>query len=275
MKRIFKADAATLTVIAVTVSVILLILCAALLINERRGGTPNTTTEQKEITFPDVSDVPAREDIEVTHNVTEKSETYEKEDIEYIYSQVSYPIIAGGIAEATYKINTFLSDFASERVRIMSFEKESAESSYLRAQNNGIEFIPFEFITRCEQVYIKDGYISVVFRQIKTVGITEPTEELITLCFDLLSGEEATLASFMNTDDATASNFVLDIFTQHIEINPRLYYNDALEILPHIIDINLFYLTDEGAVLYFNSGIITPEVYGIREFTVPYDKLGH
>ncbi len=273
MKKKYKFDIATLTVLLLAFAVILTVVIAAAFVGNKGGSDKETTPP--ELTFPDISDVPQRDNITVTHADNTLEEIYEKDGIEYIYSFISYPFLEGGNPDATAKINDAIFAFAGERVTIKSFEKTNAEDAYNRSEQDAVGFIEFEFITRAESVYVKDGYVSIMFRRVRTVGISEPKEDITTLCFDLISGDEADISGFMNVDADTARSFILDIFSQHIKINPKLYYNDALETLPDIVDLKSFYLTENGVILYFNPDIITPSVMGVRDFTVPYDKTGH
>ncbi len=273
MKKKFKFDTATLTVLLLVFTVILIAIIAAFAVENNSGSDKETTPP--ELTFPNISDVPQRDNITVTHAEKTLEETYEKDGIEYIYSFISYPFLEGGNPDATAEINDAIYAFVCERVTIKTFEKENAEEAYIRSEQDAMGFIEFEFITRAESVYIKDGYLSIMFRRVRTVGITEPREDITTLCFDLINGDEVDVSGFMNVGEGTARSFILDIFSQHIKINPKLYYNDALETLPDIIDLKSFYLTENGVILYFNPDIITPSVMGVRDFTVPYDKTGH
>ncbi len=274
MKKKFKLDTATLTVLLLAFSVIIIAVIASLVVGNKGNGS-DTTTEVPPLTFPAVSDVPQRDEITVTNTERTLEDEYTKDGIEYIYSFISYPFIEGGNSDATDKINNAIREFALERVTIKSFEKTNAEDAYNRAQSDAMGFIQFEFITSTESVYVKNGYVSIVFRRVRTVGINEPSENITAMCFDLLSGDEVNISAFMNTDSATAESFVFDVFAQHIRINPSLYYNDALDTLSDIIDLKSFYLTDDGVTLYINPDIITPSVMGVRYFTVPYDKIGY
>ena len=274
MKKKIKIDPAVLILSVIVLSIVVIIIVASLFTGNK-SCDPKTTTSSPEITFNEIPDVPSREEIKVNHSSKTMEAAYENNGIEYIYSSVVYPYFEGGNEDATAKINTAIQEFASERVTIKSYEKVNAEEAYNRAEQNGISFIQFEFVTRVESVYVKNGYLSVMFTRVKTVGMNEPSEDITTFCFDLISGNEVDISTFINIDADSARAFILDTFSQHININPGLYYNDALDTLPDVIDLKSFYLTEDGLVLYINPDIITPSVMGIRDFTVDYDKIGH
>ncbi len=272
-KKVF--DPMTIAVIILSAAILLITIIAAVITSADNNGNQKVTTKPPELSFPDVSDVPVREDIMVTYSELTSEDTYEKNGIEYIYSFISYPHIEGGNTDATAKINNAIAQFAFDRVMIEDYEKTNAEEAYNRAESDAMGFIEFEFLTRTESVYVKNGYLSIMFKRVRTVSISEPSETVTTLCFDLLNGDEVDISVFMNVESGVAEQFVYDVFAQHIKINPNQYYNDALETLSDIIDLNAFYLTENGVVLYFNPEIITPSVMGIRNFTVPYEKIGY
>lgn len=272
MKKL-KLDTATLAVLAIALSI--LIIALIVLVSIEPENKPSKNRKPPELTFPQISDVPQREDITVKFLEKTFEDTYEKDGIEYIYSFISYPFLEGGSSEATIKINEAIKAFALERVTIKSYDKAKAEEAYVRSQNDAMGFIQFEYVTATESVYVKNGYASVVFRYVKTVGLNDPSEFITTMCFDLISGEEVDISVFMNVDTAYATAFITDVFTQHIKINPNAYYNDALDTLPDVIDLKSFYLTADGLILYFNPNVITPNVNGVQKFTVPYDKIGY
>jgi hypothetical protein len=237
MKRI-RYSAASITVGALAITVIIIAIAAAFIAPE--SGSRNSGGKKPALTFPSISEVPMRDDVKVTYSNKTDEQFYVLDGIELICSFISYPVIEGGNSDATHKINEAITEFASERVTIKSYEKTNAEDAYKRSENEPTGFIEFEFITRVESVYVKNGYLSVMFRRVRTVGISEPKEDITSICFDLLSGEAVDASSFMNVDEAYAEGFIIDVFTQHIKLNPKQYYNDALQTLPDILDLNQF-----------------------------------
>ncbi len=270
-----KLDIATLTVTIISAAVLLTVILGVFVFDGEIGGGPEVTTKEKEISFPDVPAVPVREEITVSYDIADLSDKYERDGEERFISEVGYPVFEGGIAEATERINAYIYAFASERVTVKSYEKDKADAKYEMSLRDGISFIPLEYVTTVRSVYVKDGFVSVLFSQTKTVGMTEPAIIYTSMLFDLESGDLSDISAFMNSTKEVAMSFILDIFSQHIEINLKLYYSDALQILPDVFNIEDIYLTEEGAVLYIPADTIAPSVYGIMEFTVPYNKLGH
>lgn len=273
MKKKIRIDTATVAVSLIALAILVIALIVAVsTTNKKDSSKPNTPPS---LTFPQISDVPQRDDITVNFSESTLEDVYEKDGTEYIYSFISFPVIEGGCQEATEKINEAIRLFANERVAIKQYEKENAEEAYKRAENEAMGFIQFEFVTTTESVYVKNGYASIAFRRVRTVGLNDPSELITTMCFDLISGEEVDLSVFMNVGQDMAMSFILDIFAQHIRINPNVYYNDALDTLPDVLDLKSFYLTADGVVLYFNPNVITPSVNGVQRFTVPFDKIGY
>jgi hypothetical protein len=115
----------------------------------------------------------------------------------------------------------------------------------------------------------------VLFTLTKTVSISEPSVENITLLYDLVTGQRADLSSLLGIGKTDAVSYVKTIISQDIAINHEMYYVNALDDLEYVIDLSDVYLTDEGAVIFFNAEILTPSVYGVRTFLIPYDKIGY
>lgn len=275
MNKKLRIDTSTLIVLLLAAAIIAVTLCAAhIFLAKNNTSGDDSESETKEIAFPDVSDQPDRPEINVSIQTDSKSEKYEKDGIELINSNITFPILSGGSEEATEKINSDIIAYVTECVKIKSYEKTLSEDDYKIAQRDGMPFIPFDYNTLCQSVFIKDGYISILFRRIETVGMTEPEETVYSLCYDLSSGERVDYSDYIGTDEHFARDYIKSIISQHINNNPNHYYADALDTLSEAIDLNSFYLTSRGVTLYFNPEIITPSVFGVCSFTVPYDKLG-
>lgn len=275
MKKKFKVDPATLCVLTVTAALIIITLGAAYVFsNKNDGSVGGDESQTKEISFPEISNQPDRPDITVTYETNSYSDKYENNGVELINSNIVFPILNGGNEEATSKINAEIQAFALDTVRIKSYEKALSEDDYRIAIRDEMPFLPFDYNTLCESVFVKDGYVSVMFRKVKTLGMNEPDETIYSFCYDLASGERVDYSDFIGTDEPFAKDYIKSIISQHINNNPNHYYADALSTLSEAIDLNSFYLTITGVTLYFNPEIITPSVFGVSTFIIPYDKLG-
>ncbi len=270
MRKISKFNYKPLAAVLIAVSLILIIAILLINIEDNKGES-----KKPELTYPPVPPAANREDIQVTHTVKTLEDIYETDQIEYIYSITTYPEIECKYTETTDKINNAIYNFAYENVTIKDYEKTNSEEALIRAENNGMSFLGFEFTTRVESVYSKNGYLSIMFRTVKIEGFNDPSEYIYTMCFDLLTGDQVDLSAFLNLDRQASERYILDIFTQHIKINPDLYYSDALDSLKDCIDLNNFYLKETGIILYFDPESITPGVFRVCELTVPYNKAGY
>lgn len=262
----------------------MLIVAAALIIitigaayvfsNKNDGSVGSAESETKEISFPEISEQPDRPDITVTYETDSYSDKYENDGVELINSNIVFPILSGGNEEATARINAEIQAFALDTVRIKSYEKALSEDDYRIAIRDEMPFLPFDYNTLCESVFVKGGYVSIMFRRVETLGMNEPDETIYTFCYDLSSGERVNFSDYIATDEQFAINYINSIISQHINNNPNHYYADALDTLSEAIDLNSFYLTSQGVTLYFNPEIITPSVFGVSAFIIPYEKLG-
>ncbi len=259
----------TLVLIAATVTAILLEPKEKA---EEKNETEVTTSSV--ISHPEVTGTDHGEDIKVYYEFTRAEDIYNNNDAVLIASTVYYPIIGCDNVEVEAAINNDIYKFAETEVKIEDFEKDLADEKYLFGQSSPEGFIQFEFVLNCEAIYAKNSYVSLIFREMRTVGITEPSEKLICLNYDLRTGERISLSRILGSDDAFANNYLFKVFDGVIKARPTSFYNDAEDTLKDVININDFYLDEIGLTLFFNPEIISPRVYGVITYTIPYSDLG-
>ncbi|HCF50858.1 MAG TPA: DUF3298/DUF4163 domain-containing protein, partial [Syntrophomonas sp.] len=59
---------------------------------------------------------------------------------------------------------------------------------------------------------------------------------------------------------------------EQIRENPDIYFDNYEELVEQTFNINSFYCTSQGVVVYFQQYDIAPYASGIREFLLPYNK---
>jgi hypothetical protein len=62
--------------------------------------------------------------------------------------------------------------------------------------------------------------------------------------------------------------------TNEIKEGNNVYFEDYAKLVNENLNINNFYLTPEGVVIYFQQYDIAPYSSGIRTFTIPYSENG-
>lgn len=239
--------------------------------NHESSEETNQTVSFPEISLPD--DI--FNDFICDHQLNDFEDSYFENDEELIYSYASYPVISSENSENTDIINNSIYEFVVSKSSVKEHEIILAIEKFERASMNAEGFIQFEFILKTESVIVKEKFISILFSYSRTVSLSEPTYEYFSLCFDLTSGEEADFSDIIAKNAEESSDYIASIISQDILINPNIYYTNAKDDLKYCIDLNSFYLSDNGAVIYFNPETLTPGVYGIRTFLVPYEKIGY
>ena len=110
MKKKIRIDTATVAVSLIALAILVIALIVAVsTANKIDSSKPNTPPS---LTFPQISDVPQRDDITVNFSESTLEDVYEKDGTEYIYSFISFPVIEGGCQEAAEKINEAIRLFA-------------------------------------------------------------------------------------------------------------------------------------------------------------------
>ncbi len=67
-------------------------------------------------------------------------------------------------------------------------------------------------------------------------------------------------------------SYIKDKVIEQIKKNPDIYFDNYEELVGQYFDVNNFYCTPQGVVVYFQLYEIAPYSSGIREFLIPYDK---
>ena len=272
-----KSDIQLITVSLITIIFVLVIaLAVALTVPESKKESKETDDIEQTVSFPAVS-IPDEVfgSYQCEHVLSDFTDSYYENEEELIYSYASFPTIYCQGNENINQINDAIFQFVSSKSSVKEHEKILALEKYDRASMNAEGFIQFEFILRAESVVVKEKFISILFSYSRTVSLSEPSLEYYSLNFDLSSGEAVNFSDIIAKTENEAIDYIASIISQDISINPNIYYPNAQDELQYCIDLSSFYLTETGVEIYFNPETLTPSVYGIRNFLVPYDKIGY
>lgn len=274
-KRSISISPATLTVLVLTVSLLLFTSIALLFVNNESSSGKGNGDPDKTVSFPQISSIPFDPSTyTIEWQTAFVNDQYVEAEEELISSSASYPVISGGNNEATEKINSYIYDFITEKVKITEYDIISVKDDVKWSESQDFPFYPYLFTTSYRVVYQKNGFLSVLFENIKEVGLNDPTEKLYSFCFNLSTGELADFSDFIGADKSFSVNYVSSLFSQLIDINSDYYYLDAKSFLVDVISLYNFYFNDQGVVIYIEADVIAPSVYGIPNFTIPYSELG-
>lgn len=221
------------------------------------------TNEESDINDPIAPPVIAWEPVAV-------SNTYSRDGEALIFASINQPFFAGGITEATEKINTTLSHYCQSFVKITSEDKLLAEEAY---EGTPLGFEPHERAGDYT-VFVKDATVSILFNLYRTSGGADSQREYKAFAFDLFTGNPVTFADFIGKEEDYGKSYILSVFRQMIRNNPDNYYTDALDILESSVSLTDFYLEEEALILFVNSDVLAPSAHGILTITIAYSLLG-
>lgn len=66
--------------------------------------------------------------------------------------------------------------------------------------------------------------------------------------------------------------YIKDKIIEQIKKDPDIYFDDYENLVEQTFNVNSFYCTSKGVVVYFQQYDIAPYASGIREFLIPYNN---
>ena len=92
--------------------------------------------------------------------------------------------------------------------------------------------------------------------------------------FDLHTGEELGLDFFVANDETEFKDIVTEQFIKMYEVDPALYWDDAVEMVRESVGYESpYYLKEDGLVIYYGPYDLAPYAAGFVEIVVPYENL--
>jgi hypothetical protein len=199
------------------------------------------------------------------------SYTYEGETL--YFKTVTYPVLTNGFPNAVDKINEELEKFAKDFILISSNDKLLARESYESAR---FDFEAYEN-TASFTVFVHNNAISIRFNVYRNSGGASSDYTTTAFTFDLLTGDLMNFAEYIGKTDEFGRNYILTVFRQLISRAPADYYDDANEILTSALSsksiLYQYYLTENGVVLYFDAGTLSPKAHGTDSYTISFRDL--
>ena len=258
-------------------SVLLACLAAVLIISSavRHGGDEKVTEEiTKEIIPVESMTVPENTALLPTEydaeNLSVEYETLTKEHsrdgVQLILNYLQYPVFTGSLADG--KINEDILEKGRKLIEITSsdivvaMEKRDYSDHFEAVQRNCVP-----------TVFQKGLCISVRFTVTDISDGAVDGERTVSFNYNAETGGEMPLCEFLGWDPDFTDEYVKNVFSLLISSERDKYYDDAYEIISLSRLKNSYYITEEGIVLYHDSGFISPSVYGMTEVFIEYGKL--
>lgn len=142
-------------------------------------------------------------------------------------------------------------------------------------QDKDFPFHSYEYISNYQITYNENCIISLYMDQYSYTGGAHGNTLRQSNTWDFQTGRQLYLSDFFSNN----TNFTKEIFkgieeqiTQQLKDSPAMYFDDYPSLIRGNFDINSFYLTPEGIILYYQQYDIAPYVRGIPEFLFPFNK---
>lgn len=199
------------------------------------------------------------------HSIKEEKISKElKTDGEKVYAtiDVKYPVIENTEDdEKIAKVNEALKKYAEETAASYENDENFGETSdYIKEMER-----PFVYDMNYGVTYDKNGLLSVEYMLYVDLHGAHPTTVVSSAVYDMATGELLTDANVFKKD-ADMSKF----FIAEIDADPTAFFEDAKKTVGEKA-YEGFYLSEKGAVLYYNTYGIAPYAAGLQTVNVSYD----
>ena len=183
-------------------------------------------------------------------------------------ANVQYPVISGD-SENIKKFNDILKTdaekIASPSDEIVKYAKET----YAAMKSEDREFSPCVTDRYFKNTYDKGGVISFKYADYSDFKGAHPSTVFYSETYSLSDGKKLTFEDvFAPVGEKIAKN----AFIEKIKAHPEMFFEDAEKTVNEADIKNNFYLTENGAVFYFNVYEIAPYAAGLQTAEIRYES---
>lgn len=146
-----------------------------------------------------------------------------------------------------------------------------AVEQYLDDIKNGFPVRVFEALQTFTATYNKACIISLYLDNYQYTGGAHGSTVRTSRTWNLKTGKTIKLRELYKCSGDYKSYIKKKIIEQ-IKENPDIYFENYEELVEQTFNVNNFYSTPQGVVVYFQQYDIAPYSSGIREFLLPYNK---
>lgn len=156
-------------------------------------------------------------------------------------------------------------------------EQELYEYAIYAYTNTSGEFVPHTSEQFFTLEYNSGGYLSFMRMVIESSGDNYVEISVASETFDAMGGGLVTAAYMFSCEPDEAMERVAGEIcaqiSERVDAGEVLFYENAAELVPAILQPDSFYLTEEGVVYYFQVYEIARVELGAPEFLIPYEKI--
>ncbi len=170
------------------------------------------------------------------------------------------------------------------RIRALLFEKEQIQELYNLAKEqyedslkNNFPFHPYEVVMEYTITYNQNCFLSLYTETYEYTGGAHGMTTRVSETWDLEHRLKAKLSDFISARDLRdfLIRNILNLIEEEIRSgNSFVYFEDYKNLVEENLNMDNFYLSNEGLVIYFGLYEIAPYASGIRTFTIPYTAEG-
>lgn len=170
------------------------------------------------------------------------------------------------------KVNEFYKDAAiklQEDIRTNLYKV--AVDQYLDDIKNGFPVRVFEALQVFKLTYNKACIISLYTDNYQYTGGAHGLTTRTSQTWNLETSQMIKLSELFECL-FDYKKYIKEKIIEQIKKEPDIYFDNYEELVEQTFDVNSFYCTPKGVVIYFQQYDIAPYSSGIREFLLPYDK---
>lgn len=209
----------------------------------------------------------------ISFNTMVISEEMKYDGVTVLNYRIEYPeFVSDNYKKTIRAVNQF---YKSEALALQNNFRtklyQMAVDQYLFDIENGFPVRVFEALQIFQVTYNRACIISLYFDNYRYTGGAHGSTVRTSQTWNLKTGQMIKLRELYKCSENYKSYIKKKIIEQ-IRENPDIYFENYEELVEQTFDVNNFYCTPQGVVVYFQQYDIAPYASGIREFLLPYNK---
>ncbi len=213
---------------------------------------------------------------EIKINTAEKELYYQGEVI--LKYQIEYPEITTSMYEEGKQVFNY--ENRKNALELKEFAEgelyEQAKQTYEYNKKNGYPIMVYELIRECNITYNRDKLLSLYCDEYTFTGGAHGSTVRKSQNWDLELARQISLQAFSKGNPY----FIIDILKQineqiakQIEDGTGAYFPEYCQLVLETFNLESFYLTPKGIIIFFQQYDIAPYSSGIPEFLVQTSRL--
>lgn len=209
----------------------------------------------------------------MTFNTLVIADEMQYEGVTVLKYRIEYP----EFASTTYKtgvkvVNNYYRDKALALQNIFRTKLyQMAVDQYRDDVKNGFPVRVFEGLQTFEVTYNQGCIISLYLDNYQYTGGAHGITNRTSQTWNLRTRKTIKLSELYKCS-GSYTRYIKDRVIAEIQKDPDPYFENYPELVEQTFNVNNFYATPQGLIVYFQQYDIAPYASGIREFLLPYNK---